>query len=332
MKKKIALIACNNGYGHIRRVLLLIQSLTKYNDVELTIFAPIDSVVQLCKKMNVNIPNVVDFNTNTNAVNWLNGSCNKWHETLPSLEMYDVVVSDNLIEILYIRPDAWLLGSFFWHEGIKRFPKKYKKKSKDILRKYNPKMISSKMFTSPYLRDYTELYEVGLFVNNPQKGRENSIPKDLLIAAGLGGEVANSIRKFINSLVQIEDKFFDKLWIDPDLLPKQAPEWMVPATFSEEMYKNISAAIIRPGVGTITDALSYGARICPFYEDNNEMKNNSHALFSYGLAKDTSSIECAWKDALSYISSESERNIHSINVKNIDLNGCNRASELIYFE
>ena len=29
---------------------------------------------------------------------------------------------NNLIEILKVRPDAWLSGSFFWHESLNNFP------------------------------------------------------------------------------------------------------------------------------------------------------------------------------------------------------------------
>ena len=50
--KTAALIACNNGYGHLRRLLIIYESLRKTNICP-TIFAPIYKVKHLSKILKI---------------------------------------------------------------------------------------------------------------------------------------------------------------------------------------------------------------------------------------------------------------------------------------
>ena len=167
-------------------------------------------------------------------------------------------------------------------------------------------MVSSKIFSSSYLALYTHLYEVGLFSKCINHKIKFSQTRDVLIASGRGGEVENAAKFFINSLVNLKNKAFDKLWVEPTLLPEKHPEWMIRATFTVDMYKRITAAIIRPGVGTATDSLINGAKIFPFYEqNNNEMIRNVYLLSSSSYSVSTSNITSAWADAMIYLENES---------------------------
>ena len=150
--KKVALIACSNGYGHLRRLLLLSRALNKVS-LESVLFAPLASVERLATTEGISIPEIVDFDSGTTISSWLNGSATNWYQYLPDLKEYDMVVSDNLIEILLVRPDAWLSGSFFWHEALEQFPEDLKNQSEALLRKYQPRILSSRMFTSEKLKD-----------------------------------------------------------------------------------------------------------------------------------------------------------------------------------
>jgi hypothetical protein len=328
--KKIALIACSNGYGHIRRLLLLAQELDLYHDVQTTLLAPVKVVNRLVQKLKISSPKLIDFDTHTSQSNWINGSSNDWYKKLPNLEFYNIVISDNLIEILHIRPDAWLSGSFFWHESLENFPLKQKDISKKLLKKYRPKMVSSKLFSSPYLSHCTRLYEVGLFSNCIGHKIEFNRNRDILIATGKGVGVDSVARYFVNSLINLKGRRFDKLWVEPNLLPEKNPEWMVPATFTVDMYKRIAAAIIRPGVGTVTDSLVNGAKIFPFYEQyNNEMIRNVCLLSSNGYSVFTSNITSAWDDAMMYLENELLQREHIDNINALDVSGAKDFAKII---
>jgi hypothetical protein len=327
-KKTVALIACSNGYGHIRRLLLLSQAL-KQSGATPVLFVPLLATEIIAKSEGITIPQIVDFDTHTNKENWLDGTSADWVKSAPSFSDFDIVISDNLIEILDIRPDAWLSGSFFWHESLNHFPSQLKKKSLKLLSKYQPKMISSKMFSSNEIECYTKLYEVGLYTQEtPSMKFINK--KDALVACGLGGSVKEEAREFIKSLAMMKVTNFERIWVEPGILPNIYPDWMVPATFTRKMYQNVIAAVIRPGVGTVTSSLSTGARIFPFYERNNkEMELNALRVHSFGVGENTLLINDAWSQAeLFRINNESQVE-HYKKVQNLDMDGAKQAANII---
>ena len=327
-KKNVALIACTNGYGHIRRLLILSQAL-KQCGANPVLFAPLLSAKILSEKEGIVIPEIVDFDTFTNKENWLNVTAVDWVKSAPSFSDFDIVISDNLIEILHIRPDAWLSGSFFWYEDLNNFSNELKKKSLDLLTRFKPKMISSSLFTSQEIKNRTELYEVGLYAQDNLVINEKN-KHDVLIACGMGGSIKKQAREFVKLLATKEKNKFQRVWVESDIIPSNHPEWMVPATFTNEMYQNILVALIRPGVGTITNSLLAGARIFPFYEfENKEMKLNVSRIHSFGVADNTSVINDAWNKAELYRIDNQLQQEHCKSLKNLDFDGAKQAANII---
>lgn len=326
--KNIALIACSNGYGHVRRLLLLAHALRK-NGANPVLFASLQTVKRVTKSEMVACPRVVDFNTHTEREKWLNGTATDWVKSSSNFSEYDVVISDNLIEILLIRPDAWLSGSFFWHDSLKNFPKNLKSQALDLLKKYKPRMISSSMFASDLVRSKVQVFEVGLYAakNNIAIHKNKS---DALISCGKGGSSEVHAKEFVKLLVEREKTQFHRVWVEPSILPNKYPDWMSPATFTYKMYQSIISAVIRPGVGTITSSLLSGARIFPFYEGNNkEMEFNASRVQSYHVGESTSTIDEAWLKAELFAADENSQKRHFEEVKGLDLCGAQQSAEII---
>lgn len=327
-KKSVALIACTNGYGHIKRLLLLSESLIALGSSP-TLFAPKKLTELIASKEKISNFKIVDFNSHTAKENWLNGSAVEWIKLIPDLSEFDIVVSDNLVEVLLIRPDAWLCGSFFWHDAIERFPSSLKKQSVELLKKYNPKMISSELFTSDQLDENTKLFEVGLFCGNIPRVNLNH-KTDALIACGMGGSVKKEALKFTKRLANINKVNFKRVWIESDIIPMDRPNWMIPATFTSGMYEKIKVAIIRPGVGTITNSLLAGAKIFPFYEnDNFEMNFNTIKIHMAGVASLTQNLNDAWNESHLFVESAEMQKKFEEDVRKIDFNGAHQAALLI---
>jgi len=324
--KRIALIACSNGYGHIRRLLLLADALRK-SGANPVLFAPIQVVKILSKTENVIYPEVFNFNTRTSIKNWLEGSAVDWINVIPDLSEFDIVVSDNLIEVLLIRPDAWISGSFFWHESLKGFPEGMKLQSLELLDKYKPKMISSKMFSFESLKTYANIFEVGLYT---LKRHVDKNKKDALIACGKGGFVIKEAKEFVKLLAKKDKTKFKKIWVEPEILPNKYPSWMVPATFTHDMYQGILAAVIRPGIGTVTSSLLSGARLFSFYEqDSLEMKFNASRIKSYDIGENFCSIGDAWDKAELFLDDDKSQENHFKKIKKINMNGAQEAADII---
>jgi hypothetical protein len=329
--KSAALIACSNGLGHIRRILLLAKELAN-KQLKVTIFAPLRDVAIFDQLNNFTSIKIVDFDTKTSAVNWIDGNAKNWYKLLPDLSEFDIIVSDNLIEILNVRRDAWLLGSFFWHESINNFPEKLKKESRDLLLEYKPRMISSAIFSSKKLKKYTQLYEVGIFSNFDlgvfsSKGQSKN---DALIACGKGGDIIDTTQDFINKLSKEEKVIFDTVWIEPGLFPKNAPSWMKKATFTNKMYQSLMVSVIRPGVGTITDSFLHQSKVFLYYEpDNLEMRENALKIDVLGLGVNSIEILNAWKGALIYMKNPDLQVKFSKKIGEIDIDGARESADII---
>ena len=326
--KNVALIACTNGYGHIRRLLILSQAL-KECGLTPVLFVPLLPTKIIAKKEGIVIPEIVDFDTFTKKENWLNGTAVDWLKFAPSFSDFDIVISDNLIEVLLIRPDAWLSGSFFWHESLQGFSGDLKLQALNLLRKYKPRMISSRMFTSDSVKLHTRLFEVGLYAPQSFDIKQKN-KNDALVACGMGGSVKRQAKEFIKSLAKKESTKFQRIWVEPDILPHRHPSWMIPATFTHEMYQNILAAVIRPSVGTVTNSLLSGAKVFSFYEcDNSEMELNALRIQSYGVGENTSTVDNAWSRAELFATDSNSQIEHLNKVQSLDIGGSQQTASII---
>jgi len=303
--KNIALIACTNGYGHIRRLLYISQSF-KRKDVQPFLFAPEKVTRYLGKKFGIKLPIIIDFDTQTKIDDWKNGRASDWINKIEDLSKFDSVLSDNLIDVLILRPDAWLCGSFFWHEGLDGISQIIVKKQKSLLLSYKPNIFSSSIFTSKILMNYENVHRVGLF------GKVYKLKKNLktnaLIAMGKGGIIPEKAALFVKNISLNEKIPFDTVWVDDVLLPKSYPHWMKSAQFDSKMFENLKFAIIRPGIGTVTEAILTGAIIFSFYEKNNlEMKENAKIIEKINLGFDCKTLSLAWRKALQYVNDNKQK-------------------------
>jgi len=327
--KRVALIACSNGYGHVRRLLLLSEVLNRLS-VKSVLFAPIEYVERLAKTENIIPPEIVNFDSKTTLSNWINGSAVNWYKYLPDLKEFDIVVSDNLIEILNIRPDAWISGSFLWHESLENFPKNLKNQSKNLLQRYNPRIISSKKFVSKTLINKKNLYLVGLFSKRKDAPLNHDNKSDFLISCGRGGLLEEETRRFLKKLSQYKNASFKNIWVEPSIMPNKPPIWMREATYSSSMYDNTIASIIRPGIGTVTNSIVAGVKIFSFQEqDNREMEENGKIIEQslYGVC--SPSIEIAWGKAIKYAKNDKAKEKYFNDIGSIDLNGAEEMASIL---
>ena len=93
------------------------------------------------------------------------------------------------------------------------------------------------------------------------------------------------------------------------------PKFIKPATYNKEMYREISAAIIRPGIGTVTDCLNNCTRIFSVIEDTNqEIKFNAKVLFENNLGYEFNSIGKAFEKVCEYILDKKDQDLFEKNL------------------
>lgn len=291
---KIALISCNNGLGHLRRLVSLSLFLKK-KKLQPTLFAQKNKILKLINLKKFKSLSVYEYKSKTSMKNLINGEAYNWEKKLPKLDIFEIIISDNLPDILNIRKDAILSGSFFWHDTLENINKKIKKKHLNLISKYNPTIVHSSLFAYKDMKKYKNIFKVGLFkLNNinKQKNRKK-IKKDLLLSIGLGGNLNNDYNiKLINYLIANKTVFrFDNLWVEPKIYKKSMPKFVKKANYTNQMFRALKLAIVRPGIGTVTELIFNKVPIfCIHEKDNKEMIFNSKIISKNYFGYDFKSI------------------------------------------
>jgi len=284
--KTCAILVCDNGLGHIYRTLLSAVEISK-SSIKTTIYAPIDKV----KKFEDKIPdlkklNITDFSSKTSLDEIKSGHYEPLElvKRLPDFKKYDYVISDNLIEILLVREDAFLSAQFFWHDIFRSINQSYADFGDNLLSKYSPLIFGIDLFSMNYVKSQKNFVPTGMY-RNPDINihGDNSLRSKVIITPGTTKhsfyKFESLIRKLANSVSSEIDYY-----IEPSLFKKNLPYFFKVANFDDEMFKDSYACICRPGLGIISKLLEF--EILPFviYEDGNlEMRHNLNVLKNNNL-------------------------------------------------
>ncbi len=338
--KRIAIIACDNGLGHVRRCYIIGLVLANRGDL-VDLYAPKQSFEKFKSLFDAHLfLKNVDFSTGTSSVGLLQSdpfSLN-WYRRLPDMSIYDVVVSDNLPEILYVRPDAILSGHFFWHEDLETISKGYQQACQTLIELHNPIVIATELFASEKIRACKKFIPVGLYIYGNQDA--DALKGDaLLITGGATTSLRVEMQRLVQFFVLNGPGMFKTVYVDSALIVQSCevkdtrvlPEWLELAAYDVAMYKRVSVAICRSGVGTITDLLQYGGKAyCVYESGNKEMVANARRLEERGLGVsigDPRSIEQLGLTLGKYDAAERASFARSINSLHFD--GASKAAMII---
>jgi hypothetical protein len=323
-----ALVACDHGFGHIRRLLLIAAELSR-RGASVTIFAPSMAVDRFATQAQLDAAGIrtLDVRTRTTIPSLRRGDVGPWVGELPALDEFDVVVSDNLPEILQVRSDAVLSGSFLWHLVIDGIDPVLHEATELLLARHRPRMIASSVFAMPDLAPRTNLTTVGLFASAP---RPNVSGEDLLIACGGTPTMQAQFQALIDSIVAGPAPPFATVWVEPRLMPAGAPRWMRAATFDDAMYRRALAVVCRPGVGTLTDCAWSGARAFMAWEPGNaELAFNARRFVELEIGEETATPADAYMAACAFWDQADQRLRHAEAVAVLDFDGARETAELL---
>ena len=313
---RIAVFACANGLGHVRRVIAISTFMLKNGYLgQIDAYLPLTHIEALkgWEDRDYFILNsqvkIIDFRYPTGQVKKTKNLYDKnWsYINLPRLQKYDVVWSDNIVQVLDQRKDAILTGSFFWHEvfeehiannGLKEFIKI----QRDLIGNANPVMAGNEYFSTRDVKSLTRFIPVGLYRYSMlfQEKQNNG----LLLSCGLGGEEEDIARNAIQKIIKEKLTSPDILFVEPRILPGKYPKWIAKADFSSKMFQYCAAVCIRPGMGTISDALIGRNRIFAYFKENSfEMKHNCVVLEKLKVGQKSNDPFSAYLDAIEYIKS-----------------------------
>ena len=278
---KIAILASNNGLGHIRRCLLLANKLIE--KFKVTIFCSKEKINKF--KINKSIK-IKDFDITAYKAKILKKS-NNIHNLFDQNEKFDLYLSDNYPEIAYRNKNSLMLSNFFWHDILKVNTNYYRKVEKKIRER---PVVPNYLFCSRYIKKNFKIKPVG-FYGNFKSLSFKSNKKGILLSFGTAEmNYKNKIKECIDFLKK-QKKSKYPIYIEPKFYQNDLKKYNLhKATYDNKMFNNIAIAIIKPGLGTITDCLSRGIAILTYTKGQNKEftynaeileKNNLGINFNY---------------------------------------------------
>lgn len=285
--KKLAIFSCDNGFGHARRSILIGRH-AALNNFEVSVFAA-PSAIKRFSELFGSTENLRFFEFESQTKNhllenrlYLN---NPFYNYKEHLSIFDFVISDNHPEILVYRQDAYLSGSFLWHHITEGLSSDYLNAIKELMAKNQTKIFASEIFAMPMLFQELEVVPCGLV--KPEKIVYQQ-KKNLLVSGGKTKSIDAQLRDLLKVMVQESStKIFEKIFLDTELFDDNFRDLgFYEADFSAEMYASLAVAIIRPGIGTVTDCISNRVYMLTVDEGSNaEIEYNAQQIRSIGIGE-----------------------------------------------
>lgn len=300
---RLALICCANGLGHIKRIAKVTRHVLDRLQVHsVTLFCEEYPLSELSQWQDYVETNRVHINVINVALplRWrlqredYDGWLLNWHRTMRDwdLRSFDHVLSDNLVEPLLYTDRVTLIGSFLWHEILAAAfhesgeIRRYRDLCEDLLLARRPNMIASRYFAMPDLYQQTKVQEVGVihFGAVGKTERASRTPKKALIALG-GSQVGQRSMDELFAVIPLLQKSQIEVRAAAPLYEKLSERYsgIVRFNFLNEDFSSVDFAVIRGGMGTISDCIA--AKTPMFYlgDPNPEISFNQERLNQLGI-------------------------------------------------
>ena len=320
---ELAVIVCNNGLGHARRVLSLLELFYKRNGAKIRVNIFVDaakisyfpSALAFFRK---NKCKVRFFDIRARYEGYEKEFISKYKQ---HLETSDFIWSDNLIFPLKYKKEFFLTGSFLWPDAVDN---QYSRHEEGILKGNFPVMIGNKYFAMPKAKSLTEFIGVGMYEyfsfylpKRPVQG--------LLLGCGATDSGRRYFARFIPRLVKRLKGLSAAvdIYIEPFFYKEfKACKNVKLAEYLEPMFSKISASCIRPGFGSINDTLLKGSKVFAFFENgNSELLHNARVLEHLGVGKTCRNPLDSLNQALDYILDLKAAHAQFSNLKKLEFSG-----------
>ena len=318
-RKRIAVVICNNGLGHLRRVSALLKEVLK--KVQGGVF--FDLYFDMGKK------SFVDSTVfRSGRVSCIDVKCFEDADWPSLLKGYDLLWSDNYVFPFKYVEQGFLTGSFVWSEIDST--NILNSEENAILRGKKLTMIGNRYFSTPKVRTKTCWVPVGMYPVHRRK--EGSKGTGILLSCG---QSISGISHFDKHFPEINNVLLNMpedvtLYVEPRYWRELPQDQRIKkADFSEQMYSSLIAAVIRPGMGSINDVLACGGRIFCFYEKNFEVRHNARVLTNLGVGESFPSVGQALQGAFAYVSDQYSQRKHANAVLKIDFDGVHQTTKHI---
>lgn len=280
------IVPAPNGLGHIVRMLELAEILN-INKSAVQVILP-SYAKQFIQNLRIDHFIALDY------VHWQSRKLTSADDTLRysrlacSKATEEYLISDNLLEVLLFNKKVLLSANFLWSDQ-RNFSKKSRQyEPRHLIERSGVKIVCNKFFQSNTLKGIDTTIPVGFFMKDRILRRDH-IGRSLLIALGVsGGESQREVKDILLQISSGNYNVFETVYLEPKLYDcfgvADRFSKLQRARFDREMYEHVTDAVIRPGLSTIQNLLSSGARVFPVKVANNdEIDFNAAKLEDIGV-------------------------------------------------
>jgi hypothetical protein len=289
-RKTVLAVVCPNGLGHLRRTLTLLAALVRRTEIEKVIIAcdgdALRRTAWLTGEPQLAAISKVVTDVMVPGVRWSpRGRDLSWSALfgwegrlarVPELDEADLVLSDNLVGVLALRPDAVLLGSFLWMPVLREAFAEQEpvaelvQRDSALLARHRPRMIAVEDIVMPPIEAACRAVLVPWMTTRRQLPRAQQPPVPRL--AVLPGSVEEHLKFYAEIAATVAAR---ERWVvsAPDrlraLVPSAVRHSIRPFRYTEDDFSGHSLILARPGAGVLTECVQFGLPIVAVVEENN---------------------------------------------------------------
>ncbi len=309
--KKVLIIPFPNGHGHIRRMSILSNVLVKKFDVSILVYKG-----KIKQNLDNRINKIFVELKYFNYKNFFNKLI-RIKLIKKNINSCDIIISDNIHDFTKLNKKVFIFANFFWQKIFKN--------KKEIKLKKGDKIFCNYLFKDNHIKKMNH-YNIPFFQNAVFKKKVTK--KNILISIGTADyRISKNSIKQINE--QLRSNIFQKykFYIDPKIFSFfRGNRNVYLANYSQQMYKTIKFAIIKPGMGTIEECLKHNINIIAFIKKMNlEFLHNSKILESKKLGLSVNTLE----DSLNLLRKKIEGKNLKFNVNRLKWGGEKKISNIL---
>lgn len=343
----ISFIVCGNGFGHLRRVVSVIEKLIERKfELKINVFCTKEHSNFLIREINFNKNSKyieVFTHLHKNEISWIKGfnfnDYKIWQNEISQdkiLRESILIISDNHVLPAIVFKNCILMGSFLWHlvtniktnELLEIF-----NQENNFLKGNKVDLICLNDMVMPNLLSLINPIRMPWFCERKHFKKWELRDNNYLVTGG-GTELTNKTLLSISK--ELKEKNHETLlFLDNKLYSRLNPNDRINFrlfNFTEESFLNLKGIICRPGIGILTDAISYNIPIIVINDNyNKEITYNAGRVDELGIGKrfDIESVET------NYFSMEIDSLLNNgllkyyDNIKNLKVNGHIKTAKFI---
>ncbi|PJZ28685.1 hypothetical protein [Leptospira kmetyi] len=337
--KDFLFIACNNGFGHIKRVSSVIEKLKTLTDrpkiVVVTGSAQKEYLVKgdFIKRYGIQVITEPFESIGSPNENYENAF--RWTENIAKEILEErKVISDNYAAILN-QTNATLMGSFLWSDVFAQSKDSGDSslvlKERELLKLKKPEMICNRYFHMPSLERLTIPIKLPFFCDefserNGGFGERNSV----LLSLGAGSADRSRV-------VYLAEKLADRkitVFLD-DVLFRNFGQTLKNSyirsfEFTCNAFLSLRLVFGRPGIGLITDCVQYGIPIITIESNgNSEIEHNAETVSKLGIGHSSKSLDDALEFGSEIYFEKTIWDRFQESILSIEMNGHLKAAEYL---